>query len=166
MGARARVGITLSVMGFAISMAGAVPAQTSKDVEGTWKLAAARVTVDGKTRNIFGPHPHGIMVFDRQGRFVQVITASDLPKFASKSRESGTAEENRAVVQGSIAYFGTYSVSNGGLINLHVEGSTYPNMAGRDQQRNVKISGAEMTWANATPAVGAGVAEQIWKRGQ
>lgn len=166
MGARARVGITLSVMGLAISQAGPAPAQTPKDVEGTWKLAEARVTVDGKSRDIFGPHPHGIMVFDGQGRFVQVITASDLPKFASKSRESGTAEENKAVVQGSIGYFGTYSVGSGGLINLHVESSTYPNMAGSDQQRRLKISGTEMTWTNATPAVGAGVAEQIWKRDQ
>src|SRR5262249_52921942 len=34
---------------------------------------------------------------------------SDLPKFASNNRDMGTPEENKAVVQGSITYFGTYS---------------------------------------------------------
>jgi hypothetical protein len=37
-------------------------------------------------------------------------------------------------------------------------------MTGTDQQRSVKISGAELTWGNATPAVGSGIAEQLWRR--
>lgn len=151
------------IMGLILG-AGPALGQTAKDVEGTWKLASARVSLEGKTRDIFGAHPTGIMVFDAGGRFVQVIIASDLPKFASKGRETGTAEENKAVVQGSIAYFGTYAVGAGGLADLHVEGSTFPNMSGTDQKRSIKISGDEMTWGNATPAVGSGVAEQIWKR--
>ena len=139
-------------------------AQTVKDISGTWKLAAARVTSDGKTRDIFGPHPAGIMVFDAGGRFVQVIIAADIPKFASKGRETGTADENKAVVQGSIAYFGTYSVSSGGIVDLHVESSTFPNMTSSDQKRSIKLTGDEMIWGNPTPAVGSGVAEQVWRR--
>ena len=139
-------------------------AQTGKELEGTWLLASATVTLDGKTRDIFGPHPSGVMIFDARGRFTQVIIAADLPKFASKSRETGTPEENKAIVQGSIAYFGTYTVGSGGIVNLHVESSTFPNMTATDQKRSIKISGDELTWGNATPAVGAGVAEQIWKR--
>ena len=146
--------------------AGPALSQTAKDmdIEGTWKLASAQVSLDGKTRDIFGAHPAGIMIFDAGGRFVQAIIASDLPKFASKGRETGTAEENKAVVQGSIAYFGTYAVGAGGLVTLRVEGSTFPNMSGADTKRSIKISGDEMTWANATPAVGSGVAKQIWNR--
>jgi hypothetical protein len=37
---------------------------------------------------------------------------------------NGTSEENKAIVQGSIANFGTYSVS-GKELDLKVEGSTY-----------------------------------------
>ena len=139
-------------------------AQTVQDIEGTWKLVSATVTQDGKTRDIFGSHPNGTMTFEASGRFAQVIIAADLPKFASKSREAGTAEENKAVVQGSIAYFGTFTVGAGGIVNLHVESSTFPNMTGTDQKRSIKISGDEMTWGNATPAVGSGIAEQLWKR--
>jgi hypothetical protein len=139
-------------------------AQTARDIEGTWKLASAAVTQNGKTRDIFGPHPDGRMIFDAGGRFTQVIIAAELPKFASKSRENGTPEENKAVVQGSIAYFGTYTVGSGGIVGLHVESSTFPNMTGTDAKRSIKISGDELTWGNTTPAVGSGVAEQLWKR--
>jgi len=139
-------------------------AQTAKDIEGSWTLMSATVSQDGRTRNIFGSNPRGIMSFDSAGRFIQVIVSAELPKFASKSREKGTAEENQAVVQGSIAFFGTYTVGNGGIVTLHIEGSTFPNMSGSDQQRAIRISGDELTWANATPAVGSGTAEQLWKR--
>jgi hypothetical protein len=150
------VGITLAAAG--------VSAQTARDIEGTWSLVSATVTQEGKTRDIFGAHPAGMMIFEASGRFTQVIVASGLPKFASKSRETGTADENQAVVQGSIAYFGTYTVSSGGIVDLHVESSTFPNMTSTDQKRSIKISGNELTWGNVTPAVGSGVAEQLWKR--
>jgi len=144
--------------------AASTAAQTAKDIEGTWRLASATVTYEDKTRDIFGPRPSGTMIFGASGRFTQVIISSDLPKFASKSRETGSAEENKAVVQGSIAYFGTYSLGSGGIVNLHIENSTFPNMTGTDQKRSVKISGDELTWGNPTPAVGSGTAEQLWKR--
>lgn len=139
-------------------------AQTARDIEGTWKLVSATVTQDGNTRDIFGPHPSGTMIFDAAGRFTQVIIGSELPKFVSKSREKGTPEENKAVVQGSIAYFGTYTVGSGGIVNLHVESSTFPNMTATDPKRSIKISGDQLIWDNATPAVGSGVAEQLWQR--
>lgn len=145
-------------------LAGGAAAQTAKDIEGTWTITSATVTNEGKTRDIFGPHPGGTMSFDASGRFTQVIIGSDLPKFAAKSRPKGTAEENKAVVQGSIAYFGAYTVSSGGIVNLHIESSTFPNMTGTDQKRLIKLAGDELTWGNPTPAVGAGIAEQLWKR--
>jgi hypothetical protein len=37
-----------------------------------------------------------------------IIARSDL-KFASNNRHVGTPEENKAFVEGRIAYFGTYS---------------------------------------------------------
>jgi len=51
---------------------------------------------------------------------------------------SGTAEENKAVVQGSIAYFGTYAIDEArGTISLRDDGSTYPNWDGDTQERLV-----------------------------
>ena len=39
-----------------------------------------------------------------------ILQRATLPRFASDNRMSGTAEENKAVVQGSIAYFRNYAI--------------------------------------------------------
>jgi len=67
-------------------------------------------------------------MFDPGGHFSAIFTRSDLPKFDSNNRQAGTPEENKAVVQGSIAVFGMYSVNGtDNIINFHIEGSTFPN---------------------------------------
>ena len=86
-------------------------AQTAKDLVGTWTLVSIALEQDGKKTDFYGPNPQGQAIFDPNGRFSVIITRSDVPKLASNNRETGTAEENKAVVQGSIALFGTYSVS-------------------------------------------------------
>ena len=48
------------------------------------------------------------MMADANGRFSITVVRSDLPKFASNNRMSGTRDENTAIVQGGITYFGTY----------------------------------------------------------
>jgi Lipocalin-like domain len=61
-------------------------------------------------------------MFDPNGHFSEIITRSDLPKFASNNREAGTPEENKAAVQGSIAFFGTYTVDESAkTLTQHVE---------------------------------------------
>src|SRR5579871_2489782 len=127
-------------------LASCAAAQTAKDIEGAWTIVSATVINEGKTQDIFGHQPGGVMSFDAGGRFTQVIVSSNLPKFAAKSRPEGTAEENKAVVQGSIAYFGTYTVGAGGIVDLHIEGSTFPNMTGTDQKRLIRLTVDEMIW--------------------
>jgi hypothetical protein len=91
-------------------MPGSAVAQTARELVGTWKPVSIIVTgPDGRRSEPFGPNPNSILTFDANGRFVLVNTRPDLPKFASNNRAQGTAEENKAIVQGSIAYFGTYS---------------------------------------------------------
>ena len=98
-----------------IAVPGAV-AQTAKDLVGTWTLESdTSTTPDGRTIQPFGPNPQGIAIFDSAGHFAIVNSRSDLPKFASNNRMHGTAEENEAIVHGSIAFFGTYSVTDGVL---------------------------------------------------
>ena len=53
----------------------------------------------------------GLSLPDEAGHFMLILQRATLPRFASANRMSGTAEENKAVVQGSIAYFGTYTPS-------------------------------------------------------
>ena len=47
------------------------------------------------------------MTVDANGRYVLVIARADLPKVASNNRTMATPEESQAIVQGSIAHFGT-----------------------------------------------------------
>jgi len=87
-------------------------AQTAKELVGTWVFVSSTLEQDGKKTDYWGSNPQGQVMFDPNGHFSEIITRSDLPKFASNNREAGTPEENKAAMQGSIAYFGTYSVSD------------------------------------------------------
>jgi Lipocalin-like domain len=80
---------------------------------------------------------------------------SDLPKFASDNCDKGTADENKAVVVGSLFYFGTYSVSADGTLATHIEASSFPNSMGTDKKRIITaLSATAVTWIN--PAASAG----------
>jgi Lipocalin-like domain len=137
---------------------------TPKDLVGTRTLVSITVEYDGKKTDFFGANPQGQLTFEPDGRFSVIILRSDIPKFATNSRDAGSSEENKAVVQGSIAYFGTYSASEAGnVIKYHIDGSTYPNWQGTDQERLFKLSGDELTLTNFTTSIGAGNAYSVWK---
>ena len=142
-----------------------VVAQTAKDLVGTWTLVSITLEQDGKKTDMYGANPQGQAIFDPNGRFSLTLLRSDVPKFASPDRVAGTSEENKAAVQGSIAYFGTYSVSETNkVIIYHLEGSTFPNWRGVDQKRFFKLSGDELTLTNPTPSTGSGIAYAVWQR--
>lgn len=131
---------------------------------GHWTLVSLKANQDGRTLEAYGPNPIGILLFDAQGRFSTQVMRSDLPKFAANNRLQGTPEENKAIVSGFIAYFGTYTVSEPGTINLHIEWCSYPNFNGADHKRTFVINGDEMEYTNPTTTFGAAFATLIWKR--
>jgi len=125
----------------------AAMAQTAKDLVGSWQLVSVvNTTKDGTKSDAFGPNPKGMLILGVDGRFVQVLTRASLPKFASDNRMQGTPEENKAIVQGSIGIFGSYSVVDKVLV-LHVESGTWPVWTGTDQKRPISsFTGDEMSW--------------------
>jgi hypothetical protein len=140
-------------------------AEGSKDPVGSWMLVSVKVEQRGQILEPFGPAPKGSLMFDRNGRYSLVIARSDLPKIASNNRSTGTPEEDEAIVKGSIASFGTYSVSETDrIIIMHVEGSTFPNWAGTDQKRIFSVTGDELKYTNSARSNGTGTALVIWKR--
>jgi len=138
-------------------------AQTAKDLVGTWRLQSdVSVTADGHKLLPFGLDPDGMAIFDTTGHFAIVITRPDLPKFATGNRMQGTADENEAIVRGSFAFFGTYSVTDGAIIQ-HVDGGTWPSWFGTDQKRTIaSFTKDEQTWTTV-PSFG-GKSELRWKR--
>jgi hypothetical protein len=107
-------------------------------------------------------------MFDQNGRVSLVLTRSDLPKFASDNRQAGTPEQNKAIVQGSIAFFGTYSVDETAdrtIVTQHVENCTFPNWNGSDRKLSSEISGDELNQTTISKAsTGTGTADLVWKR--
>jgi hypothetical protein len=106
---------------------------------GTWTIVSADNTrPDGTRLQLFGPNPKGILVLDGNGRTAFMLMSSGRPKFASNNRNTGTPEENKATVQGTIAFFGTWSVNEADkTIITRIEASTFPNQEGQDQKRIV-----------------------------
>jgi hypothetical protein len=110
----------------------------------------------------YGSNPKGTLTFSESGRYTLILLRSDLPKFASNNRVTGTPEENKAVVQGSIAHFGTYSFE-GDKIVFRIETATYPNWNGAEQIRSFTLTENELRYT-VPAASGGGTAHLVWKR--
>ena len=73
--------------------------------------------------------------------------------------------ERSCNVQGSIAIFGTYSVSETDkTLTIHIEDCTFANWKGTDQKRPFNISGDELNITNPTSSTSTGSNQQVWKR--
>jgi hypothetical protein len=73
-------------------------------------VSEVRTDAAGNKEPALGAHPMGRVMFSPEGRYSFINTRADLPKFASNNRAKATAEENAAVVEGSLSHFGQYSV--------------------------------------------------------
>ena len=141
--------------------------QVIKDrLVGTWTYESVVVErTDGTKIAPFGLDPKGFITLSADGRYSLQLIRPDIPKIASKDRLSGTAEENRAVAQGVISQFGTYSVNGAeGTLTLHVETSSFPNENGTDHERIITfISADKLQWTNPTPTT-PGIAYSALRR--
>jgi hypothetical protein len=157
----------ITALGMTLVPGNAVSEQKTlgEQLVGTWKIVSVDNTrPDGSIKQIFGANPRGIAVFDARGNTVIVLMRSDRAKFAANNRDLGTPEEFKATVQGTHAYFGTYSVIEAEkTLVFHNEGNTFPNQEGVDTRRFISITGDEFRWTTPNPSVG-GRSEAIWKR--
>jgi hypothetical protein len=126
-----------------------------KEIESTWNLVSNYNEQDGKKTGVFGANPKGIVVLSG-GRFSFVMMKDGLPAFASKNRTKGKPEESQAVVQGSIAHFGTYTVlsEKDKTATLRIEGSTLPNWVGQEQKQVMNVTGDKMNLVNSSASIG------------
>ena len=94
-----------------------------------------------------------------------MATRADLPKFASNNRAEGTPEENKAVVQGSVFYFGRSSVNETDkTITTHIEVCSFPNWIGIERKSTYTINGDEFISTASGSSVGEGTVRAVYKR--
>lgn len=130
-------------------------AQSARKLVGTWTLVSA---------DTFGPSPMGSLMFDSDGHFSAIFMRADLPRYASDNRAQGTPDDYKTTVNGAVAVFGTYTLS-GTDLNLHIDGSTFPNWNGTNQKRtNVSVSATDLKYTQPTPSAGGPPLVVIWKR--
>ena len=139
-----------------------------EQIVGAWTLVSwVQTRTDGTKNYRFGDNPKGVNMFSPTGRFSLIIVQPDLPKISSNDPMKPTAEEAQAIVRGSVAYFGTYTVDEATkALSLQLNGTTLVNQLGLPQKRNIdSISADEMRYSNSN-AVGGGKIELTWKRAQ
>jgi hypothetical protein len=155
--------IGLIAMAAMLGGIGLAQAQTAKDLVGAWRLVSnVNIGADGTKSFGYTNTPSGIAMFDAAGNFTLLNTRPDLPKFQSNNRTTGTAEENKAVVVGSLGVFGTFTVENN-VINLKVEGGTWSAWNGTVQKRPIlSLTGDELKYTVAASVGGS--SENVYKR--
>jgi lipocalin-like protein len=148
----------ITLLGYALLPSGAIAQQKSlkEQLVGAWNLAAwERTAPDGSKVHAYGTNPKGLAYYGADGRFFVIFTRGDLPKVAANDRAKATPEEAKALVEGAVAYSGTYTVDEPTkTINLRLEATTYPNQAQNQKRTITAISGNELKFINPGPTAG------------
>jgi hypothetical protein len=159
--------MSLLLLGVVLLAGDVIAQQTSlkEQLVGTWiYVSSTSARADGSKTD--RPNLKGMLIYTSDGHFALVSVRTDLPKFANPDRARATAEEAQAVVAGSIAYYGTYSINEvDKVITPKVEGSTDANMIGGAEQKRIitSLTADELKFTN--PRTPAGVTlEFVWKR--
>src|SRR5436305_5518047 len=127
----------IASLGFGVLSGSAAQQPSLKEqLVGSWTaVSLVQANKDGSNLQRFGAHLKGVTVFDADGRFFVMFARSNLPNIASRDPMRTTPAESKAIMEGSIAYFGTYSVDEANKrITLRIEASTLPNQVGSEQR--------------------------------
>jgi Lipocalin-like domain len=152
------------------AMAGSALAQSPATIRerliGTWIQVISEVTSPDGTKSFpFGETPNGILIFSPTGHFAQIHIASDVPKFASGNRLTGTPDEYKAISQKSLSIFGTYAVDEEKkTVTFKITSSTFPNAAGEAQTRTIETLTSDEFKNSTTVAGGRGSAFNLYRR--
>ena len=158
------VALAITALTIGVAWPAAAIAETAKDFVGTWTLVSSITEQAGNKSDTFGPSAKGVLVYDANGRYVIIFIGANLPKFASNNRTTGTADENKAIVGGSLAHFGTYVVNEADKsFTFRVASATFPNWDNTDQKRPFVITGNELKYTTPTGTAG-GTVTLTWKR--
>ncbi|MBI4788623.1 MAG: lipocalin-like domain-containing protein [Chloroflexi bacterium] len=117
-----------------------------EQIVGTWNLISYELRLrDGIVIRPMGEGVQGILMYDAQGHVVVELMDPERRYFESGDWLKGTPEEIKEAFEGSLAYYGTYELEeHKGMILHHIQGCTFPNWSGTDQERIIELAGDKL----------------------
>ena len=153
---------TASLLGVAAAQQSSIKDQ----LVGTWILVSVvNEAADGSKSEGFGSSPKGVIIFANDGYFSLFQSRAEIPKIAASDRAKATPEEAMAIVGATIAYYGTFSVTDDKTISVKINASTFANVAGGPEQKRIitALTADELKFTN--PRTPSGVTlHTVWKR--
>lgn len=135
----------IPALGIALSLSMAPATASGEGLVGTWRLLSMtyRDETTGLETDLWGKGPVGFLTYTSGGRMSAVIVAASR-SVSTPSVDQAPAVEQAMLFRSSIAYAGTYSLTDTGVIH-HVEAASDPTLTGQDQVRFVKLDGRRLT---------------------
>ena len=135
---------------------------------GTWRLVSSEFRRSDDTIVYpYGDDAIGLLIYAATGHMAVQLLRAHRPLFAAGDPYRGTPEEIKAAFEGYIAYFGSYEVNEAeGVVTHHVDGASFPNWMGGEQQRFFAFAGNQLILSS--PPILAGTSTMtgvlIWER--
>jgi len=121
----------------------ATPAPTVAQLLGTWKLVSIEEAMnDGKVQpsTQFGPHPHGLIMYEPDGYMCASIVNGDRPVW--KDPAKATDAEKIAYYDSFLAYCGKFKLDSATSTVTHFpEVAWSPSYVGSTQPRPFRLEG-------------------------
>lgn len=135
---------------------------------GTWvQVSLDTVATDGTRRPLYGENAKGMIIYTSDGYFTLTQASVDLPKLKSGLPSKATPEEAKAVIAGSIAYFGKYTLDEISMVlSLDIHASTFANLTGNASEKRNVTALTERELKFNRPFVKDVVLEAVFKRAE
>lgn len=146
-------------------MAPPVSATAPKGIVGTWRLASFEDVEDGKIVRRFGDKPVGLFVYTADGHVIIQIANPANPDCLTAGKRSlpgrtqnrvlpvCTPEQLEVVLDGTVAYWGTYTVDTAsGHIIHNVVSDVANGYAGTAQPRRFRLNGDRLVLGDGKTA--------------
>ena len=103
-----------------IAMIPLAPFAAEEEIVGTYKLVSAtrKILDTGEVKDAYGKNPSGSVIYEKNGRFIVIITADGRPQ--PESVDKITDEQRAALFKTLVAYGGTY-IYDGQKIEHHID---------------------------------------------
>jgi hypothetical protein len=138
----------------AVVCASAAESQGPVGLVGTWRLVSFEDVEDGKTIRRFSDKPLGLFIYTADGHMAIQIANPANPRCMAPGKKNGAGrkddlpvpacspEQMQALLDGYVAYWGTYTVdAAAGVVIHHVKSDISNGYAGTDQRRPFRLDG-------------------------